>query len=119
VKRVELYVLLVEATSIPLLVTSILLIISGYVLAYPYRAHTLSLGLMDYRGGVILHTLPLIRIVFVFTLYLHGVGGVGLLATRYVKNRVVREVIEISTAALLTVLLLIPLAIDVAYQFHS
>lgn len=91
--RARIYLLLVEYSSIPLLIGLYLLYLSGYGLV-SRRAKALTLGLLGYRESVILHTGILPYVVGILAI-LHAVGGLGLMINRRVKDPLLRAILEL------------------------
>ena len=110
--RQQFYLVLVEVTSLPLLVAVAVLVVSGYILRYPGYAPLLSYGLLSYGDAAYLHAAPLIRISFTLLVLLHSLGGLGLLIVRCVKGLRARLVLEVLSAAGLTALFTPPLLLD-------
>lgn len=97
----KLMVLLVETTSLPLLVLTLVMILSGYGMLYPMLIESLTLGLIGYGEAARIHTNPLIRAGFTLLALIHGLAGSILLVERYVKNPFVKRVIEYGIAFIL------------------
>jgi len=91
--RCRIYLMLVECSSIPLLIGFYILYLSGYGLV-THRVRWLTLGLLGHRESMPLHTGLLSYIVGVI-MVLHAVGGFGLMINRRVKNSTLRAVLEL------------------------
>jgi hypothetical protein len=91
--RCRIYLLLVEYSSIPLLIGFYMLYLSGYGLV-THRVRWLTLGLLGHRESILLHTGPLPYVVGVI-MVLHAVGGLGLMINRRVKNPMLRMILEL------------------------
>lgn len=107
--RARIYLLLVEYSSIPLLVGLYFLYLSGYGLV-SRRVRGLTLGLLGYRESVILHTGILPYIVGILAI-LHAVGGLGLMINRHVKDPMLRAVLELVNLLIVGVFFLIQLTL--------
>ncbi len=92
--RARIYLLLVECSSIPLLIGLYILYLSGYGLVRP-EVKALTLGLLRYRESVILHTGILPYIVGILAI-IHAVGGLGLMISRRVKDPLLRSILELA-----------------------
>lgn len=91
--RCRIYLLLVEYSSIPLLIGMYLLYLSGYGLV-TRKIRWLTFGLLDHRASVILHTGILPYLVGVLAI-LHALGGFGLMINRHVRNTTLRAALEL------------------------
>ncbi len=107
--RCKIYLLLVEYTAIPLLLGLYLLYLSGYGLT-TRRAEKLTLGLIDYRKSVILHTGILPYFVGILVV-VHAVAGIGLMINRRVKNPTLRLFLELLNLILVGIAFLTQLTI--------
>jgi len=89
--------IIVEITSLPLLVLMLLYILSGYqmMLRSP----------IFFPRAEIIHTDPLLRILLILLTYLHSLAGLILLINRRVRNNTIRNILEyiviLSTSLLL------------------
>ncbi|WFO76002.1 hypothetical protein J4526_03910 [Desulfurococcaceae archaeon MEX13E-LK6-19] len=99
--------LLIETTSLPLLVLAILMIISGYALVYPHVISGLTFGAMNYSTAHRIHTDPLIRSSFAILALLHSLAGTFLLIEKHVKNKTLKSTLEFIAMTMLLYLLLI------------
>ncbi|MEM1750605.1 MAG: hypothetical protein QXV30_00760 [Desulfurococcaceae archaeon] len=107
------YMLLVlEATSLPLLITTLLLIVTGYAIMYPHAYSALTLNALNYANAQRIHTDPVIRLSFTALALIHGLSGTIILIEKYVKHRLVKEIIKSIVLVAVLALLAIVLAID-------
>ncbi|MCS7128426.1 MAG: hypothetical protein N3E36_05315 [Sulfolobales archaeon] len=107
------YVLLVlEATSLPLLLTTLLLIITGYAIMYPHAYSALTLGALNYANAQRIHTDPVIRLSFTTLALIHGLTGTIILIEKYMKHRLIKELIKSVVIIALLMLLALTVAID-------
>ncbi len=104
--------LLLETTSLPLLVLALLMIISGYALVYPHVISSLTFGAMNYSTAHRIHTDPLIRSSFAILALLHSLAGTFLLIERYVKHKLLKTITELVVIAILSYLLLVIILIE-------
>ncbi len=77
---------IVEATSIPLLLLLVLYILSGYqmMLRRP----------IFFPKAELIHTDPLLRILLISLSYLHSLAGLLIVINRRIKYRFVRNILE-------------------------
>ncbi|MGC8975783.1 MAG: hypothetical protein ACP5KB_06285 [Thermoprotei archaeon] len=92
---------LVEYTSIPLTLCSILYLLSGYGIISP----VFSLVGLTYTISVKIHTLPLLRLVTVILAILHLYGGVVVISSRHVRSWKRRRLIKSFTLAMVSMFL--------------
>ncbi len=87
--------LVVEALSIPLFLTTILLIISGYGIINPRVVNLLTFGLMNYATSANLHTTEILRISFTILVLIHSYGGLILLSLRRIRNKLLKNIVSL------------------------
>lgn len=95
---------IVEATSIPLLILTALYILSGYQMLYP------QIYFMPSARTV--HVDLLLRILFLALVYLHSLAGIIIVCERRLRKKILKNVLEYIVMVLLTMLVAIPLALD-------
>ena len=91
----------VEATSAPLLVASILAVVTGYGMVNPRVVRELTGGLLGYGAAARVHTSPLLRLSFSLLTILHSASGALVLIERRVKARLAKMALRIVVAAVL------------------
>ena len=91
--RCRVYILLVEYSSIPLLIGLYLLYLSGYGLVTP-KVRWLTFGLLGHRESIIFHTGILPYVAGILAI-LHAVGGLGLMINRRVRDPTLRAALEL------------------------
>jgi len=101
--------MLVEYSSIPLLIGFYMLYLSGYGLV-TYTVRWLTLGLLGYRDRILLHTGLLPYIVGII-MVLHAVGGFGLMINRRVKNPMLRMILELLNLLIVGVFIFVQLTL--------
>ena len=95
-RRLRLYIVLVEVTSLPLAILIAMYILTGYgLISEAMRPLGLTRAL-----SASLHTSPVLRVLLVALTALHGYTGLVVLAYRKVRAEGVREVLEILLLAL-------------------
>jgi uncharacterized membrane protein (UPF0182 family) len=107
--RCKIYLMLVEYSSIPLLIGFYMLYLSGYGLV-TYKVRWLTLGLLGYRESILLHTGLLPYIVGII-MVLHAVGGFGLMINRRVKNPMLRMILELLNLLIVGVFIFVQLTL--------
>jgi len=107
--RCRIYLMLVEYSSIPLLIGFYLLYLSGYGLV-THKVRWLTLGLIGHRESMLLHT-GLLPYVMGVIMVLHAVGGLGLMINRRVKNSTLRAALELLNLLIVGVFLLTQLTL--------
>ena len=85
--------MLVEYSSVPLLIGLYLLYLSGYGLV-THKVKWLTFGLLGYKESILLHTGIFPYVVGLIAI-LHAVGGIGLMINRRVKDPALRTVLEL------------------------
>lgn len=102
---------LVEFSSLPLLVLSLIYLVTGYIMVSPEIERVFCrLGLCS-REALYLHTDRYIRTLLVLFSYIHGLSGLVLLIERHVRPGPLRQALYILVTVLsLTVLALVIVA---------
>lgn len=99
-KLLKLALMMVEATSIPLTVTTLIYLLTGYEM--------LATGLRLIPRARAIHTNEVLRVVFAALALLHGYAGLILLCGRRLRNKTLKVVTEMFiTAGLLIVTVLV------------
>lgn len=101
--------MLVEYSSIPLLIGLYILYLSGYGLVTP-KIRWLTFGLLSHRESVILHTGAFPYMVGIIAI-LHAVGGLGLMINRHVRDPALRTVLEFLNLLIVGVFFLVQLTL--------
>jgi len=112
--RARIYFVLVEYTSIPLLIGLYLLYLSGYGLTR-VGVRRLTLGLLTRHNSILIHTGVLPYVVGLLAA-LHALGGLGLMICRRVEDPRLRLVLELINLILVGVLFPIQLTILALYR---
>ena len=107
--RCKIYLMLVEYSSILLLIGFYMLYLSGYGLV-TYKVRWLTFGLLGYRESILLHTGLLPYIVGII-MVLHAVGGFGLMINRRVKNPMLRMILELLNLLIVGVFIFVQLTL--------
>ena len=105
VTKAYIALLLVELTSIPLLFLSIIYVLTGYQMLYPEKIHI-------FQNPRAIHTDKDLRISTIVLGLIHASAGIILLCERRIRNRVVRNALEIATILLLAVIFIALVMID-------
>ncbi len=92
----KIYSLVVEYTSIPLLVGLYVSFLSGMGLVDTEFVKFLTFGLLDYFQSLSLHTNLWLHYAVGLLMILHSVSGLGLLIDRKIKSTTLRLVLETS-----------------------
>ncbi|MEM0371159.1 MAG: hypothetical protein QXG46_02090 [Ignisphaera sp.] len=108
VKSLRLALAIVETTSIPLIILTALYILSGYQLLYPQVYFMPS--------ARIIHTDFYLRLVFLMLVYLHSLAGIIIICERRLSNKLLKYILEYIAVALLSILVAIPLALEIIYK---
>lgn len=87
---------LVETTSIPLLVLCLVYLLTGY------QMQTSSLRFFPRAREI--HTDPTLRVLLVIMAFIHGYSGLILLCERRIRNKILKLAVEYSITGLLIVL---------------
>ena len=91
---------LIETTSIPLLLLTLVMMVTGYTLAHPETIPTL-LPPIDYSTAQQLHTDPIIRTCYTILATLHSTAGTIMLIEKHVKRKKAKILAETLTVATL------------------
>ncbi|MEM1542055.1 MAG: hypothetical protein QW101_04785 [Ignisphaera sp.] len=108
VKSLRLALAIVETTSIPLIILTALYILSGYQLLYPQVYFMPS--------ARIIHIDLYLRLVFLILVYLHSLAGIIIICERRLSNKLFKNILEYTAIALLSILIAIPLALEIVYR---
>lgn len=101
----KILLLIVEFTSIPLIVLGSIYLLSGYQMLNP------EVRIIPEPRRI--HTDRFLRVLSIFLAYLHALGGVVIMIERRLRKDALRKITEIAAIALLTALLLISLIIEI------
>ncbi|MEM0049300.1 MAG: hypothetical protein QW424_04935 [Candidatus Bathyarchaeia archaeon] len=101
----KLSILIVELSSIPLVVLASIYLFSGYQMLAP------EVKIIPEPRRI--HVDRLLRILTVSLAYLHALAGIIIMAERRIKKEILRKIVEISAAVILTILLLSSLIIEI------
>ncbi len=105
-KKLILY--LVEASSIPLLLLSIVMVLSGYGMLKPWIIEDLTLGILSYSISARIHTDKIIRSSFSILLIIHSITGSYILIDRRIRFKKINYILKaLSLIVLLYVLAII------------
>ncbi len=85
---------LLEATSLPLLVLSLTLILSGYTLVEPHTVSKLTGGLISLTVAYKLHLDPVIRFSYTLLLSIHVIAGFTILLNRRVRSKTLNKIFK-------------------------
>ncbi len=96
-KSLRIALIIVEITSLPLLLLLLLYILSGYQM--------LLRSPVFFPRAETIHKDPLLRILLILLVYLHSSAGLILLINRRIRNKIVKNILEY-TVILLTSLFL-------------
>lgn len=96
--------LMVEVTSIPLIVLALIYVLSGYQMLAPV------IRIIPEPRRI--HTDKFLRILTIFLAYLHALGGIVIMAERRIKEETLRKIAEIVAIVVLTTMLVTSLAIE-------
>lgn len=108
VKALQLALMVIEATSIPLLVLTYIYILSGYQLLYP------EVYIMPVAR--VLHTDIVLRVLFTILVYLHSLSGLMLMVERRVKKILWKRLLEYIAIVGLSVFTVIPIMLDAVFR---
>lgn len=108
-KFLRLALTIVETSSLPLLVLTILYILSGYQMLYYSQIH-----FMPYAR--IIHTDIFLRILFIIFTYLHSVSGLVIMCERRIKNKLIKIIVEYITITILSIIIALPLTLDILFS---
>ncbi len=111
-KYIRYLMIVVEASSIPLLILILLMILSGYGILYPDKIRMLTGGLISDRIAFKIHTDIVIRISIIAILLIHGFTGLLLLSEKYIRNNLMKKIIILCITVVLVFLLMIPILLD-------
>lgn len=100
----RLSLLIVELSSIPLVVLASVYLFSGYQMLAP------EVKIIPEPRRI--HVDRLLRILTVSLAYLHALAGIIIMAERRIRREILRKIVEIFAAAILTALLLSSLIIE-------
>ncbi len=95
--RLKFYYMLVEYTSLPLLLCFYLSYISGKGLVRVELVRSLTLGIISYPESILLHTIWPLNFVFAILVVVHSVSGLNLLVYRRVKSKRLKIILEALT----------------------
>lgn len=113
-KRYLKYLLFIlEVTSIPLLFTITLMVLSGYGILYPKQIKVLTGGLMNRKLAIIIHTDTIIRLITVVLLYFHGISGLLILIEKYIRTRLLKNILILVSTLIITYIYLLMIWLDV------
>ncbi len=84
---------LIEITSIPLLIISLLYLTTGYGMISGIFGRIFQLIGLSYSDILSLHTDPYIRILLVILGSVHGVSGTVVFISKYVRNNIIKEIL--------------------------
>jgi hypothetical protein len=107
-KPLRLALIIVEVSSIPLLLLTVLYVLSGYQLLYPY------IRLIPASRAI--HVDLLLRILFIILTYLHSLAGLVILLERRVKLKILKLVLEYIVIIGLSLFLALCLTLDIAFR---
>ncbi|MBS7607249.1 MAG: hypothetical protein QW502_04965 [Candidatus Bathyarchaeia archaeon] len=102
----RLSLLIVELTSLPLIVLASIYMLSGYQLLNP------EVRIIPEPRRI--HTDRFLRILTIFLAYLHAFGGAIIVAERRLRKETLRKIIEAAMITAITVLLIALLIIELA-----
>ncbi|USH00381.1 hypothetical protein K1720_02620 [Thermococcus argininiproducens] len=85
---------IVELTSIPLFILSLILVLSGYGIISPKTLNTFTFGLLSYENSSSVHSYVLIRYGFTALLLLHSYAGFEIFGLKKIRNPKVRTVLS-------------------------
>ncbi|MCD6488734.1 MAG: hypothetical protein J7K21_05875 [Desulfurococcales archaeon] len=90
----KIMLLVVEGTAPPLLLLTILMMLSGYGIVGSRTLSALTGGLFGYRTSLFIHTDSLIRYSFSILALIHSYSGFSLMILRRVRHSMLRNIIE-------------------------
>ncbi|MEM2272610.1 MAG: hypothetical protein QXX56_00130 [Candidatus Bathyarchaeia archaeon] len=111
----KLSLLMVEFTSIPLVVLASVYLLTGYQMLVP--------DLRILPEPMRIHVDRFLRVLAIFLAYIHALGGIIIMAERRLRRELQRKIAEISAIIVLTTLLIISLItetvmLDVGYRWR-
>ncbi|MBC7091183.1 MAG: hypothetical protein H5T50_04660 [Nitrososphaeria archaeon] len=92
--RLKVYYMLVEYTSIPLIICFYLSYLSGKGLIKSEVVKNLTLGLISYPESMWLHTISPLNYILAILVLVHSVAGLNLLAYRHIKCERIKFAVE-------------------------
>jgi len=105
--RVKIYRLIVEYTSIPLLIGLYISFLTGVGLVDTESVKLLTFGLLDYLQSLSIHTNLWLNYIVGLLMVLHSASGLGLLIDRKIKSRLLKSILEVVVMMLVGVVLTI------------
>jgi hypothetical protein len=99
--RLKLYYIVVEYTSIPLLLCFYLSYLSGKGLVKIELVKTLTFGIISYPASVFLHTSSALNFIFAILVIFHSVSGLCLLVNRRIKDWRIKTLVETAIVAVI------------------
>lgn len=108
VKLLRLALMLIELSSLPLLVLVILYVYSGYQMLYP------EVYLLPYARTI--HTDPILRVLFIVLTYIHAVSGFIIMISRRIKKKEISKILKYIIIVVLTLLIAIPIMLDITMR---
>jgi len=114
VKRYLKYILLIlEASSIPLLLLITILILSGYGILYPSQIKLLTGELMTEKLAYRIHTDGVIRLLTLILAFIHGYTGLLILIEKYVRTRLLKNVLILITTIIMVYFYSLMIILDI------
>lgn len=99
--RLKLYYIVVEYTSISLLLCFYLSYLSGKGLVKTELVKALTFGIISYPASVFLHTSSALNFIFAILLIFHSVSGLCLMINRRIKNSRIKTLMETAVLAVI------------------
>jgi succinate dehydrogenase hydrophobic anchor subunit len=106
--KARIALVIVEVTSIPLLLLSAIYVITGYQLVYPDK-------IWLFPSPRAIHADKVLRVATIALGALHGVAGVVLLCERKIRNKFTRSAVELVVLIIIAVLFIMLLIADIIY----
>lgn len=100
---------IVEASSLPILVLTIIYILTGYQMLYP------NIYFFPSSRGI--HVDLLLRIIFVVLVYLHSLAGLIIVIERRIKLKAIKEALEYLVIVGLSLFLALTITLDIAFRW--
>lgn len=101
---------IVEASSLPLLVLTVLYTLTGYQMLYP--------SVYFFPSSRAIHLDPLLRVIFVVLVYLHSLAGLIIVIERRVRRRLIKETLEYIAIAGLSIFLALAVTLDILFKWR-